>query len=155
MSVRTGKRSNRRLDRRHAFNLVFQAVYFGDVPTDELIRRYFCSEIFDADDIELTNEADMAYVIDRVSGVNDNTDEIDIYLTEFARGWELDRLQKTDLAILRLAVFEILYGNKGSQSVPPKVAINEAVELAKIYSGDDSPMFINGLLGQIAKAYGI
>jgi N utilization substance protein B len=61
------------------------------------------------------------------------------------RGWKLNRLGKTDLSILRLAVYEICY----DESIPEKVAINEAVELAKRYGGDSSSAFINGVLAKI------
>ncbi len=62
-------------------------------------------------------------------------------------GWKLDRLQSVDRNILRLACYELLY----SESVPPKVAINEAIEIAKVYGDDSSPKFINSVLDKISK----
>jgi N utilization substance protein B len=130
-------------------------MFAEDTAADDLIERYFESGILDAENIEMDSCADMDYVTTITDGVHENYEELDIYIAEYAKGWELDRLMKTDLAILRMAVFEILYAKKDGLSVPPKVAINEAVELCKIYSGDESPVFVNGVLGQIAKVYGI
>ena len=65
---------------------------------------------------------------------------------ETAEGWKVSRMGKVDLTILRLAVYEMKY----DEDVPVKVAINEAVELSKKFSGDDSPAFINGILGKLA-----
>ncbi|MCL2702923.1 MAG: transcription antitermination factor NusB [Defluviitaleaceae bacterium] len=142
---------SRKTDRKHAFNLVFQMQFRQDVPTGELIERYFEREIFRVEEIGLGAGADRDYINETLTGVRERAEEIDGEIAMFARGWELERLVKTDLAILRLAVYELLH----SDGVPPKVAINEAVELSKLYSGDESPAFVNGLLGQIAKAHGI
>jgi N utilization substance protein B len=130
-------------------------MFLDDAFTDELLGRYFENKVYEAEDAELSDALDMEYIRDTFEGVSENMAEIDIYIAEFARGWELDRLLKTDLAILRMAAFEILYGNKDGAGVPPKVAINEAVELSKIYSGGESPAFVNGVLGRMAKAYGL
>ena len=73
--------------------------------------------------------------------------EIDGILNENAKGWKTARMNKVDLTILRLAVYEINW----DEEIPVGVAINEAVELAKKFSGDDSPAFVNGVLGRIAQ----
>ena len=72
--------------------------------------------------------------------------EIDAMINENATGWKTTRMNKVDLSILRLAVYEM----KFDDDVPVKVAINEAVELAKRFSGDEGPAFINGVLGKLA-----
>ena len=74
---------------------------------------------------------------------------IDNLLNQTARGWKTNRFASCDLAILRVAVFEMKFDKSGQ--VPDGVAINEAVELAKLYGGDESPAFINGILGEIAR----
>ena len=74
-------------------------------------------------------------------------EEIDQKISEKAEGWSLQRLSKSDLAVLRLATYEILF----DEEVPDGVAINEAVELAKSYGGDKSYRFVNGVLASIAK----
>lgn len=72
--------------------------------------------------------------------------EIDQLINENVTGWKTGRMNKVDLSILRLAVYEM----KWDEDVPVKVAINEAVELGKKFSGDDGPAFINGVLGKLA-----
>lgn len=81
-----------------------------------------------------------------VNGVIDNHDEIDDMLDTYSQGWALDRMPNLDRAILRCAVWEILHND----DVPDAVAINEAVEMAKELSTDDSGSFINGLLSRIS-----
>ncbi len=73
--------------------------------------------------------------------------EIDECLNRVSKGWKTSRMGKVDLSILRLAAYELLYDD----DVPTGVAINEAVEIAKRYGGDDSASFVNGILGQIAR----
>ena len=73
--------------------------------------------------------------------------EIDRILNENAKGWKTSRMNKVDLTILRLAVYEL----KWDDEIPVGVAINEAVELAKRFGGDDSPAFVNGVLGRVAE----
>ena len=67
-------------------------------------------------------------------------------MNQASKGWKTSRMGKVDLTILRLASYEVLF----DEDVPAKVAINEAVELAKKFGGDDSPSFINGVLGKVA-----
>ena len=81
-----------------------------------------------------------------VRGVVEHKHRIDDLLSEHARGWTLDRMPAVDRAVLRIAVYELLY----SLDVPPAVVVNEAVDAAKLLSTDDSPKFVNGVLGQIA-----
>ena len=81
-----------------------------------------------------------------VSGVVENYEEIDDLLETYSQGWSLERMPNVDRAILRVAAWEILHNDE----VPDGVAINEAVELAKEYSTDDSGAFINGLLSRIS-----
>ena len=81
-----------------------------------------------------------------VRGVVEHQTRIDTMLAEHSRGWTLERMPAVDRAILRIAVYELLY----SLDVPPAVVVNEAVDSAKLLSTDDSPKFINGVLGGIA-----
>ena len=91
-------------------------------------------------------EAIFGYAREIVQGVIDSHDEIDDLLETYSQGWALDRMPNLDRAILRVAVWEILH----NAEVPNGVAINEAVDLAKELSTDDSGSFINGLLSRIA-----
>ena len=88
--------------------------------------------------------SDVDFIRDEYEGIVDNIDSIDNIINEASKGWDVTRMPKTDLAILRLAVYEIEYSD-----VPDKVAANEAVELAKEFGEDKSPSFINGILGNI------
>jgi len=77
----------------------------------------------------------------------DHLEIIDNYITENSKDWKISRIAKVDLAILRVALSEILY----NASIPESVSINEAVEISKKYSNEDSHKFINGLLGTVVR----
>ena len=85
------------------------------------------------------------YTVSLVEGVVEHQADIDDVITTYAHGWSLERMPAVDRAILRLGAFEVLY----STDVPGPVAISEAVSLAKDLSTDDSPTFVNGLLGRL------
>ena len=91
-------------------------------------------------------EADSDYIRNKVNAILDEQEELDSTIMRICTGWRLERLGKTELAILRLAVFEMLKDN----DIPKGVAINEALELAKIYCSEDAPRFINGVLAKLA-----
>ena len=95
---------------------------------------------------ELGNQYD--YALNVLSHVISERDKIDSMINEVSTGWTTGRMAKTHIAILRVAVSEILY----QEDVPKAVAINEAVEMAKIYGTDDSSKFINAILGKIPEA---
>jgi N utilization substance protein B len=82
-----------------------------------------------------------------IGGLEEKLPEIDRIIAQRAEGWRLERLHSVDRNILRLAVYELCY----REDIPPQVAINEAVELAKKYGGEHSPAFINGILDRIWK----
>ncbi len=92
------------------------------------------------------SEENEAFVRELVSGVSRNREKIDRNITNFAPAWPIEQLPVVDRNILRLAIFEILLDNR----VPVKVAINEAVELAKTFGSESSPRFINGVLGSVS-----
>lgn len=82
-----------------------------------------------------------------IQGVASNISDIDRVISQHADNWELDRMATIDRNILRIASFELIY----SEEVPPKVAINEAIEMAKKYGDKDSGKFVNGVLDKISK----
>jgi N utilization substance protein B len=135
-------------DPRHAARIVaLQTLFewsFNSSDTDEIIER----------DIKELNEQSGAPAIDRdlshflVQGVTDNLDTIDGIISTSAPEWPLTQIAKTDLAILRIAIFELYI----ARSVPPKVAIDEAIELGKEFGGENSGKFINGVLGTVVKS---
>lgn len=92
------------------------------------------------------SETDSSYIRNKVNAILDIQDEIDSTIMKICTGWRLERLGKTELAILRLAVYEMVK----DEDIPKGVAINEALELAKIYCSEDAPRFINGVLAKLA-----
>lgn len=96
---------------------------------------------------EITDEKTIAYLKDVQSGLVENSDEINSLIeNNLKENWNLNRVSKVNLSLLKIAIYEMLY-----KDVPYKVAINEVVELAKRYSDDSAPMFINGVLASIVK----
>jgi N utilization substance protein B len=85
------------------------------------------------------------YTIELVEGVHAHRERIDAILTEYAEGWTIDRMPDVDRAVLRLGVYELLWRDE----LPDAVAIDEAVELAKTLSTDESPRYVNGILARI------
>jgi len=96
------------------------------------------------------SEENTAFTRELVSGVIQNKEKIDHNIQSFAPAWPIEQIPAVDRNILRLAIFEILLDNK----VPIKVAINEAVELAKTFGSDSSPKFVNGVLGSVSAVAG-
>lgn len=93
---------------------------------------------------EITQE-DKGYINGIVQGVMAKKEELDEKIRKYLKGWTMDRISKTDLAILRLAIYEITYRD----DIPYKVSVNEAVELAKTFSDSTSSSFINGVLAGV------
>lgn len=93
------------------------------------------------------NDADLEYITNILHGVEKNKAELDSILSGYLQNWKIERISKVNLAILRIAVYEIEYVD----DVPGKVAVNEALEIAKIYSDEKSVSFINGVLDKILK----
>lgn len=90
-------------------------------------------------------DVDKEFTITTTEGVRSHLKDLDNKIIEVAPDWPIEQVALIDKAILRLAIYELLY----KQDIPPKVAINEAVELAKTYGGENSSKFINGVLGTI------
>lgn len=96
------------------------------------------------------NEDDTAYIESMLAGVRQHQSEIDEIISKYSRNWTIDRIAKVDLAILRLALYEILY----CDSVPDNVSVSEACNLADNYSDAESKAYINGLLGAFLRERG-
>ena len=86
---------------------------------------------------------DWEFAEERVRGVLTHQDELDVHIRALSSGWSLERLANVDRTLLRLALYELIH----QPETPPAVVINDAVELAQRYSTDDSPRFVNGILG--------
>ena len=130
-----GRRNARKL----AFYLLFQYDFVKDGNFDEIKETFLT-----LNDEEIT-ENDKNYILSKTEGTMKNLEEIDDLIGKYAKGWSVERMPKVDKAILRLATYEI----KFAPDVPDGVAVNEAVELAKTYSSDEAPAFINGILGKL------
>ncbi|MCR4280563.1 MAG: transcription antitermination factor NusB [Candidatus Komeilibacteria bacterium] len=132
--------SNRHLARTLALQTLFQWDFNDQTEELEEILQYNFKEFaVDFNDDGFSHEL--------VFGVRDNIDEIDRLIVKYAPEWPLDQITPADRNCLRLGIYELKY----DQNIPPKVAINEAIELAKTYGGDSSGKFINGVLGSIYK----
>ena len=128
--------------RKRALDILFQA----DVRGEEL-SIMLATEAKRAAN-EPAREASWLYARDIVDGVIDNRDAIDEQITTFSKDWSLQRMPAVDRALLRMGTWEILYNDE----VPTAVAIDEAVELAKEFSTDDSGSFVHGVLARIARS---
>src|SRR5690606_10499831 len=122
--------------RKRALDLLYEAEQ-RQVNALELLRERLAAPVTEAP----LNE----YTADLVQGVVEHWGDINDAIATYAHGWSLERMPAVDRAILRLGAFEVLY----SQDVPEPVAISEAVALAKELSTDDSPKFVNGVLGRL------
>lgn len=131
---------SRRSARKNAFFLLFQ-MDFNEAAEFEQVK-----EIFFAEKDAPVEEGDKAFILSEVEGTREHMAEIDALIEQSAKGWDPERMNKVDLAILRLAIYEMKWGE-----TPVGVAINEAVELAKKFSSDEAPAFINGVLGKASQ----
>jgi len=125
--------------RKQALDLLYETDIRGTDLATTLLERDVPSEGADARPIR-------EYTRELVNGVSDNRRKIDELITTYAQGWDMDRLPAVDRNILRLGIYEILW----STAVPTSVAIDEALDLAKELSSDDSSKYIHGVLGRIA-----
>ena len=141
----------RREIRETVFKILF-SLEFNDVSEirEEAELELEHASLYDEDDNKMDavamTEEEKAYIIDRVEAVVSHITEIDETISGISQGWKLRRIVKAELAILRLAVYEI----KFDEDIPVKVAINEAVELAKTYCDVEAKSFINALLAKLA-----
>ena len=144
----------RRTLREHCFKMLFCTDFYPPEEAGEQIEDYFLSGSEEETDENGNTETIHLVALSkeeeeecrsRVDTVLEKLPEIDSILESVAEGWRLGRMGRVELTILRLACFEIRFDD----SVPDKVAINEAVELAKKFGGDESPSFVNGVLAKI------
>lgn len=136
--------SNRHLGRIIALQTLYEVEFHGKTVTrDELLEVYNRNLARYAKAVK-----DTEFVEQLVTGVYDERESIDAILQPIAPDWPLAQIAKVDLTILRIALYELQHVN---DKVPPKVAINEAVELAKSFGADNSSKFVNGVLGTAYK----
>lgn len=126
--------------REHIFKTLFGIEFNAPEEMEEQLALYF-------EQREITGEKDCEYIKEKGKAIAQRVSEIDEMINEHAKGWKTTRMNKVDLTILRLAVYEM----KWDEDVPVSVAINEAVELAKGFGGEESPAFVNGILAKLAE----
>ncbi|MCD1260688.1 transcription antitermination factor NusB [Paenibacillus athensensis] len=140
------------MKRRVARELAIQSLYQMEM-NEVAAREAALTVIHEA---ENDNEAQLAvgdekitpdYVVELVEGTSARKEQIDQLLAEYLKGWQIDRLSRVDREVLRLAAYEMIFRD----DVPPKVVVNEAIELAKHFGTEDSGKFVNGVLGKMIK----
>ena len=132
----------RREQREQIFALLFRVEFNTPEEMDEQVSMY----VDEMKEVEPLSEKDVEYIIGKYKKILERIEEIDGILNEASKTWKTSRMSRVDLTVLRLAVYEM----KFDEDIPEKVAINEAVELAKKYGGDESPAFVNGVLAHVA-----
>lgn len=135
---------SRKVAREIAFKLVFATNFQDEENSIDETTETLIKELDKANEV---NKEDLEYIKSISKGVSEKVSELDEAISKHLKGWKMERICKTDLAILRLAIYEILYRD----DIPYKVSVNEAVELAKSFGEDFSPSFINGVLAGIVK----
>lgn len=124
--------------REHIFKMLFGVEFNAGEDMPKQLELYFGQ-------LEGAGEKDLDYIREKVQKIASKVEEIDALINEHTTRWKTSRMNKVDLTILRLAVYEMRW----DEDVPTGVAIDEAVELAKKYSSEDGPSFVNGVLAKL------
>ena len=123
--------------------LAFQLVYSIQIQKDMEDEQF---EIF-CNNNEINSQSTKKYIKDIINGIKENEEKIDELIScNLKKGWSIDRISKIDLALLKIAIYEMI-----EKKIHYKIVVNEVVELAKKYSENQSPSFINGVLASIIK----
>jgi transcription antitermination protein NusB len=138
-------------NRHIARSIVLQSLYELDFRDYSELK--FLEEIINHNTAEFANDVvDGSFVTSLISGILGKKEDIDLVIQKAAPDWPLEKISPIDRNILRIGLFELLFAD--SKEVPAKVAINEAIELAKNYGGEKSSKFVNGVLGSVYKELG-
>lgn len=130
-------------DRRRSREFALQALYGVDLSKDspsEALRRLWLANPEESLEVRQFTE-------ELVKGVFERLSDIDTLITNYSSNWKISRMSVVDRNVLRLAIFELNY----CKDIPPKVTLNEAIEMAKIYGTEESGSFVNGILDKAAK----
>ena len=128
---------SRKKARDNAFKCIYELEFIKDKNLDDILLNCY--------EENNNSEEEKQYIQMVLKGVKENIEKIDNIILSKLKNWSLDRIAKIDLAILRLAIYEIIYVD----SIPDKVSANEAVELAKTYGNNDSKSFVNGVIAKV------
>ena len=135
-----------------AVHLIYAREFTGDEPAKIVAARLekeYYAKLAEENQVygDRPSKAQVAYLDNVVSGVANRTDELNAIIQKYSIGWDISRISKLARTIMQLAIFEI----QNVVDVPTGVAISEAVRIAKMYDGDDTGAFINGILGAFAR----
>ena len=133
---------NRRSLREQVFKLLFR-VEFNE--REEMEEQ--CHLFLEHEEVVMTEEEE-THIVGKYKAIHEKLEEIDAMINEKAKGWNTDRMGTVDLTVIRLAIYEMKY----DETIPDGVAINEAVELAKLYGQDESAGFVNGVSAKFVEA---
>jgi N utilization substance protein B len=129
--------------REEVFKILFRLPFTEKREMEEQIE-------FSLEELEGKSEENLIYIRNKVNAVIEQLDVIDARIEECCEGWNLNRIGKAELALMRIAVYEMMF----EEDVPSGVAINEAVELSKKYCDEDAKGFVNAVLGKVEKTLG-
>lgn len=121
---------------------LYEAEFRPEMPVDEIVERNIN---------EFRKDVDETYVKKVVGGVQENAEAINALIIEAAPEWPLEQVARIDKNVLRVAVYEMLYDPE--EDVPPRVSINEAIEIAKTFGSESSSKFVNGVLGFVYRKF--
>lgn len=136
--------------RENTFKLLYCNEFYSQDEMSKQFELYWEEPVKTSEDTideiaEAVSDKDKQYISDRVTAIVEKKETIDEKINSAAVGWTTDRMSKVDLTILRLAYYEM----KIDEEIPEKVAVDQAVELAKKYGSDESPAFVNGILAKL------
>ena len=127
--------------REEIFKVVFRVPFNSKEEMDEQIE-------YSLEELEGKSDKNINYIRDKVKDIIGKITEIDACISDNCEGWSIERIGKAEITIMRIAVYEIMF----EEDVPSSVAVNEAVELSKIYCDEDAKGFVNAVLGKVVKA---
>ena len=136
-----------------AVHLIYGRTFTGEEPEQVVavrLNKEYYSKLAGENQVyeDRPSKAQMAYIDTVVAGVANRGDELNEQIQKYSIGWDISRISRLARTIMQLAIFEILY----MEDVPTGVAISEAVRIAKMYDGDDTGAFVNGILGTFARS---
>lgn len=132
------------MTRRELRDYIFRILFKVEFNSIDEMEEQMDYTLFDIEDIQAEDEK---YITEKVRAILKVISDLDTVIESISEGWKLERLGKAELAILRLAVYEIKY----DEDIPYKVSVNEAIELAKKYCNPDAAGFVNGLLAKLGE----
>lgn len=129
--------------REEVFKIMFRYPFVEEEEMEEQLA-------FSLEELDGKSEENLNYIKEKVSAILENIIVLDSKIEECCEGWNLNRIGKAEIAIMRIAVYEMMM----EEEIPSKVAINEAVELSKLYCDEDAKGFVNAVLGKVEKSLG-